>query len=279
MSFLTLPLVLALSTQQPLTLNSACNPIPSRAPADSLYALGEWKKAGEAYRPVCQCLAPKQKLSCDLQVLRAFTNDPATAIQAFATLDSLVIRIEPEQASYSEALLLHSSLLLRAERIPDALKSWRLSQQTATSALLPELHEMCRQIRAKVQDGSLDSNCHSTTSRSLQIKSSSSQALSTSVLSSMALASSSNQASSSSQAKQRWVVQMGAFSKQENAMAQQKTLKALQIEVRILERTRNGKTLWLVVTEGFTSRGQAETFAQEKIQPHKLDHQLLQLPQ
>ncbi len=279
MSFLTLPLVLALSTQQPLTINSACTPIPSRAPADSLYALGEWKKAGEAYRPVCQCLAPKQKLSCDLQVLRAFTNDPATAIQAFATLDSLVLRIEPEQIAFSEALLLHSSLLLRAERIPDALKSWRLSQQTATSALLPELQELCRQIRAKVKDGTLDSNCQLATSRPLQVKSSSSQALSTSVLSSMAPTSSASLPSSSSQAKQRWVVQMGAFSKQENAISQQKTLQALQIDVRILERTRNGKTLWLVITDGFSSRGQAEAYALEKIQPHKLDHQLLQLPQ
>lgn len=279
MSLFALPLVFALSTQQPVAITTTCNPIPSRAPADSLYALGEWKKAGEAYRPVCQCLSTKQKLSCDLQALRAFTNDPATAIQAFATLDSLVIRIEPEQASYSEALLLHSSLLLRAERIPDALKSWRLSQQTATSSLLPELQEMCRQIRAKVLDGSLDSNCQSTTSRPIQVKSSSSQASSTSVLSSMVTASSASQSSSSSQAKQRWVVQMGAFSKQENAIAQQKTLKALQIEVRILERTRNGKTLWLVVTDGFNSRGQAEAFAAEKIQPHKLDHQLLQLPQ
>lgn len=272
-------MLLAYSTQSsmPQAMSSSamstqsCVGNTQRGPADSLYVLGEWKKAGELYAKTCPCIPTKFRTTCQIQAIRAFANDPATANLASNSLDSLLLKIEPENPSYSEALLLHATIEIHAGRIDNALKSWRQGLSAAPQALLPEYAEICKKMQSqkalvceKKDEKIVEAKPIATTKPVQELSSSSISSSSTTVATAIK--------------SKRWVAQLGAFSKPENAQAQIKTLQELQIEGQIIERQRNGKTLWLVVTKDFASRALAEEYTTKMITPHNLDFQLLQLP-
>lgn len=71
-----------------------------------------------------------------------------------------------------------------------------------------------------------------------------------------------------------YCVQVGAFGSKENAQFLKENLSFLNKGITITERSQNKRTLYLVRVQGFQSKAEAETYAQNQIAPQGLQYKV-----
>jgi len=271
---------ISLVSSSSLALPTCTKALANVTSADSLYAIGLWNEAAQQYAQRCPCVEGKLRLECSERRVRALSQDTTRLSEALQIMDSLALTIEPEQKGFAELMTTHCALLLKAGQTERALKAWRLAKQITEPALEPELKALCIQIRTQRKDTTLVTDCNKLPALSKKLSQGiSSLAIHLSSSSNLSISSSSTAAVAISSATLgSYILQLGAFSSRENADLLLKNLRSRKIPARIITRNTADKVLWLVQTEPFPSREDAQAFGDKTLQPLKLDFQVLRAP-
>ena len=217
--------------------------------------------------------------------------DSTTLQDAVRKLDSLTIASEPEDPNFGDLMITQTSLYLKLNQLPAALKSWRLAKQVASASQDVALKALCLQIRTAWKDTSLSADCakipplakpvaaslsvtvaRSSSSTLRPVNSAPAQASSSSAA---AVATKSSAVVSDPSAQGQWVLQFGAFGNKDNADIQLQTLKSRKVSVRLVTKNGASRTLYLVQTEPFPSKDAAIEYGQKSLAPMGLDFQAL----
>jgi|GEM_PF-7123167 len=247
-----------------------------RAEVDSLFALGSWKELIPLADGLCPCAPVRARITCRIQAIRALAQKDSTLPDAIQRLDELAISAEPEDAGYSEMMLLQTSLMIQMQQPARALKSWKLAKQTSTVAQEVELKALCTQLRTQFKDTTLSRDCNKIPALTKILVS-----LIPSQSSSSATPSSSSTPSQlstpPSAAEGSWVLQFGAFSNRDNADLLIKNLKSRKVSSRMITKNTASRVLWLVQTEPFETKEAAQDYERNTLDPLGLDPQLLKI--
>lgn len=251
---------------------SAQSEFTSLRQADSLFALGKWNNAQIAYEAQCPQVPVAKRLYCNLQAIRALGESPSGIDGALARLDSLLIRMEPEDRGYGDYLQVQTLLHIRKRDGEKAYKSWKLAKDASLPGQDESLKALCIQIRSLWKDSTLSADCNRLKPLSKQLT----QALSpTSTASGSSAKNTSSSAFQSTIGESSWVLQFGAFSNKDNAELLLQNLKSRKVPSRIVTRNSADRVLYLVQTEPFASKTLALEYGQKNLTPLGLDYQSL----
>jgi len=267
--------------------------------AQRLYEQGSWNRAAEAYEQACGPLPKIEKVSCRHWSVLALsqTGLPEDFWKATSRLDTLLSMTEPENPYFAELLLSRSRLHLMQGNTLQATRTWKMASAAASTSLAIPLFQLCEDIaltdttgtqakecaRIKPKDSGLLATARVVTVPNPAFRSSSSSAMVFSSSSNFSPSSSSSapvskQPAPATPAQSGWVLQLGAFGVQDNATLQLENLKKQKIRARIIEKAGKGRTLYIVQTEPFATRQEAQDYATKTLEPLKLKYQVLSFP-
>jgi cell division septation protein DedD len=288
----------SMSSSRALGLSSAAE-APVESPllkAQRLYAQGSWHQAAEAYEQACSVLPKIEKVPCRHWSVLALiqTGVPEDFWKATSRLDTLLSLTEPENPYFAELLLTRSRLHLLQGNVAQASRTWKMSAAAASAALSVPVYQLCEDIaaldtshvkecvRVKPKDAGLLGAPRVATVPNPAFRSSSSSAFMISSSSSSFAASSTSVATvapgaapTATAVASGWVLQLGAFSQKDNATLQQDNLKKQKIKSRVIEKAGKSRTLYIVQTEAFATKQEAQDYGTKVLKPLKLDYQVV----
>lgn len=273
------------------------------ADAEKAYVAGDWKTAAAGFDASCPTLEGIKRNECALWGILALsqTGNTADFARAGSRLDSLIAVTPTSESLYSDLYMTKAQFELYLKKNSNAFASWKRAYEAATPKQYAVLSQVCESIREVYKVDSVATACENVkrakdsaavtlvTQSSSAAVSSSSQATSSAEMSSSSVTISSSssagikaqpvpQAKAVETAEPAWILQLGAFSLEENAQMLVNKLKKEHIDAQISVRVNsNGKSLYLVRTGAFDTREAAMDFGGKRLSPVKQTFQPVKL--
>src|SRR5574344_290152 len=270
------------------------------ADAEKAYVAGDWKTAAAGFDASCPTLEGIKRNECALWGILALsqTGNTADFARAGSRLDSLIAVTPTSESLYSDLYMTKAQFELYLKKNSSAFTSWKRAYETATPKQYAVLSQVCESIREVYRTDSVAAACESVkqakdSTKVTPVTSSSSKAASTETSSSSEASSSSvtstsgsdaaavpekNKAKTAGATEPAWVLQLGAFSLEENAQMLVNKLKKEHIDAQISVRVNsNRKSLYLVRTGAFDTREAAMDFGGKRLSPVKQTFQPVKL--
>lgn len=298
-------------TTQPEATQTTEVKVITLADAQKAYVAGNWKDAAAAYEQVCYTLADSARTECLLWNILALsqTSSAKDFSKAGKRLDSLIQKTSPQHPVYADLMMTKAQFQLYLGRHQKAADALIHAIETSQPHQATVLQKVCEAIQSKIKSQPLDEACkrlsepeppeaNQTTASSeaktaptpaVQPATQNNQAATTNPATTDNQATQSNQAAQAVQsatagqnaqatpatANETWYLQLGAFSKKENALALTSLLKKSNIASTIEERKSEIKTLYLVQSGNFESKEKAIDFGAKKLAPLKVEFRAL----
>lgn len=273
------------------------------ADAQKAYVAGNWKLAVEAYEQVCPSLDETAKTECYLWNILALSQTGVAKdfSKAGKRLDSLIQKTNPQHPVYADLIMTKAQFQMYLDKYDNAAESLVHAIESSNENQKPVLQKICVAMQAKVKKENLNEACEnlkktgvpsaavqnapaptatsSTTDISVtntetpKVSSSAPNAIPES---SAQAAKASTAASSATQAKPYWFLQLGAFGLKSNADILVNNLKKRGIASSIEERQGETKTLFVVQTGNFETKEQAVDFGAQKLTPLNIEFRAMQ---
>ena len=269
------------------------------ADAEKAYVAGDWKTAAAGFDAACPGLEGIKRNECALWGILALsqTGNTADFARAGSRLDSLIAVTPTSESLHSDLYMTKAQFELYLKKNSSAFTSWKRAYETATPRQYAVLSQVCESIREVYRTDSVAAACESVKqakdSAKVTTVTSSAKAVSTETSSSSEASSSSvtissgsaaatvpekDKAKATDAAEPAWVLQLGAFSLEENAQMLVNKLKKEHIDAQISVRANsNGKSLYLVRTGAFDTREAAMDFGGKRLSPIKQTFQPVKL--
>ena len=252
----------------------------SLADAEKAYVEKNWPLAISAYQEVCPLLAQEKQNSCFYWYVLALSQSGKASdfTKAGKTLDSLLKNMSAQDVLYSDFLMTKAQFEIYLKKYDNARTSLEQAKETSKKENNPLLIRVCRMLFNKDKSEKTEILCNSmeeqkdyvslvadTTSKgkdTLLPVTSKNDSLVKSV---------------KTESESFYTIQVGAFSKKENAEALKLALKSRKIETTIEERISDSRILYLVQSGSFSTKEMAETFAEENFLPLQMEWTVIKI--
>lgn len=276
----------------------------SLATAQKAYVAGNWKNAAIAYEKACPLQPAEKQPECLLWNILALsqTGDAASFKKAGKRLDSLLQKVSPQEALYTDLMMTSAQFRLYLGKYDLAAQDLIHAIETSKPQHNVVLQKVCTAVKTKINNETLNERCEllkqpdSLAAKVDTIKASPADTVikteaapKTKPDTTLTPATPVTETKVSvekptapvatekpvSTAEEYWVLQLGAFSVKDNALLLSTTLKKRKIQTDIAEQQRGEKTLYLVQTGRFKTREEAVDFGAKELAPLKVEFQPL----
>lgn len=251
------------------------------ADAERAYVNRDWNKANAAYAEVCPTLTGDATIACSYwKILALSQTGKASEFQKARTeLDSLLQKISPRDTLYSDLVITRAQFEIYLKQYAKAKETILHAKETSKDSVNLILHQVCDLLKTK--DGSEETK---TFCESLKESKSSDSTTVANVNSTEKIDSTKTLQEKSSLTEiatnkdsvaEIFALQLGAFSKKENAEALVLALKSRGIKTTVVERITKERTLYLVHSSTFFSRDEAMNYGEKTLAPLNLEFSLV----
>ncbi len=313
MSFVNLPSLVSRLSSLVLFVTVLSNAY-TLADAERAYVSRDFATANAAYSAVCPTLPAAEQVSCVYwHTLSLSQTGKASDFKAAGKkLDSLIAKVSPQDSLYSDLVMTRAQFEMYLKKYGKARESLRHAAETSRNPNSSTLQQVCAMLmkvdKAKeteelcsaMKDGSLvavlaaDSAVQDSdkvdSAKAVPVKMDSVKVDSVkapvvadtvkkdSLKQDSVKADSAKAEPAVVDAPETYSLQVGAFSKRENAEMLVAALKSRSIETRIVERISTDRVLYLVQTMPFASRAEAVEFGEKTFVPLKMEYNPVKNP-
>ena len=239
--------------------------------AERAYVAKNWSVANAAYAEVCPTLSGSEQIACSYwQILALSQTGKSREFQsAGKMLDSLLSAISPRDTLYSDLVMTRAQFEIYLKKYAKARETLRHAIEVSSEMKKPILQQICVLLEksdpceeTKALCLALQDSAKLDSIKVLKDSSKTSVNVDVSVQSENVVPLEAN----------IYVLQLGAFSKKENALALVEALASRHIQTEIVERTSSEKTLFLVWTKESFSIEEAKKYGERVFIPLKMEY-------
>lgn len=246
--------------------------------AERAYVAKNWALANTAYAEVCPTLEGNKQIACSYwQILALSQTGKSREFQkAGEMLDSLIQKISPRDTLYSDLVMTRAQFEIYLKKYAKARESLLHAKETSKDSVSSVLLQVCALLEKSdpsLETKELCAGLKNPTRAVDSIAIASKDTLQKKVDSSVIFQDSVKAPKKSLETL--YVLQLGAFSKRENAEALQKALDSRGIETVIVEKKSSERNLFLVHSKNAFSKEDAEKYGQKVFSPLEMDFSLV----
>lgn len=244
------------------------------ADAEKAYVAKNWVLANTAYAEVCPTLEGNKQIACAYwQILALSQTGKSREFQkAGEMLDSLIQKISPRDTLYSDLVMTRAQFEIYLKKYAKARESLIHAKETSKDSVSSVLLQVCAlleksdpSVETKELCASLKNPISVVDSTAIAPKDTLQKKVDSSVVIQEKVSTSEN----------LYVLQLGAFSKRENAKALQTALYSRGIETVIVEKKSSERNLFLVHSKNAFSKEDAEKYGEKVFSPLEMDFSLV----
>ena len=257
--------------------------------AERAYVAKNWPVANAAYAEVCPTLSGSEQIACSYwQILALSQTGKSREFQsAGKMLDSLLAAISPRDTLYSDLVMTRAQFEIYLKKYAKARETLRHAIEVSSEMKKPILQQICVLLEksdpceeTKVLCLALQDSAKLDSIKVLKDSVSKAKTDSTTkieVIKDSSKTSANVEVSVQSEnvvslEADVYVLQLGAFSKKENALALVEALASRHIQTEIVERTSSERTLFLVWTKESFSIDEAKKYGERVFIPLKMEY-------
>lgn len=248
--------------------------------AERAYVEKNWPVANAAYAEVCPTFSGNKQIACTYwQILALSQTGKSKEFQkAGQMIQHLLETISPRDTLYTDLVMTRAQFEIYLKQYGKARESIRHASEVSIDSLNPVLLQVCALLEKNDNSEESKNLCLSLRD-SGRVEPKMDSSLSEKKIAqrpdSVRSKETTVEAPKVTREEGSYVLQLGAFSKKENAEALSKALESRGIETVIVERVSPERTLFLVHSKESYSRENAEKYGESVILPLKMEYSLV----